>query len=179
MEKSNKINKGYTARFGEGYKTVGNEKSCFFTGHRDTTDTVMPLLLETIERHITEYGVTTFYVVHYGAFDHMAGVALTQLKKLYPHITAHLVLAYHPAVRRIEAPKGLDGSIFMDEQEKSLPKYAIINLNRRMVREVDYLIAFVRYITGGSYKLMEYAMSQEKKGRLVITNLADTPDYRN
>ena len=32
--------------------------SCFFIGHRETPDRVYPTLLETIERHIAEYGVS-------------------------------------------------------------------------------------------------------------------------
>ena len=147
-------------------------KSCFFTGHRDTPISVMPLLLEAIDRHITEYGVSTFYVGHYGAFDHMASTALSKMKERYPHVMAYLVLAYHPALRQVEVPERLDGSIFAFGQEKSPPRVAITNLNRRMIREVDYLIAYVQYITGGSGKLMDYAISQEKRGNLLIANLA-------
>ncbi len=35
--------------------------SCFFIGHRETSDRVYPTLLETIERHITEYGVSELW----------------------------------------------------------------------------------------------------------------------
>jgi len=95
------------------------------------------------------------------------------MKTLYPNIKAYLLLAYHPAVRQINIPKGFDGSVLMDEQEKSLPKYAITNLNKRMVREADYLIAYVEHITDGSYNLLDYAIKREKKGLLFITNLCE------
>ncbi len=31
--------------------------TCFFIGHRDAPDKVLPLLEEEVERHITAYGV--------------------------------------------------------------------------------------------------------------------------
>jgi len=135
---------------------------------------VKPLLLEAIERHITEYGVTDFYVGHYGAFDSMVAKALCEMKNRHPHIKNYLLLAYHPAVRKIDLPKGFDSTILLDGQENSSPRYAITNLNKRIVREVDYLIAYVRYITDGSHNLLNYAMIKEKNGQLIITNLADT-----
>ena len=45
--------------------------SCFFIGHRETPDQVYPALLETIEHHITEYGVSEFVVGRYGNFDRL------------------------------------------------------------------------------------------------------------
>ena len=39
--------------------------TCFFIGHRDTPDTVLPPLEQEVERHITEYGITDFVVGHY------------------------------------------------------------------------------------------------------------------
>jgi hypothetical protein len=150
-------------------------KSCYFLGHRDSPESIMPLLFKVIEKHITEYGVTTFYAGHYGAFDGMAANALSEIKKRCPHIKAYLLLAYHPAIRHFDVPEGLDGSILLDGQENSPPRYAIINLNKRIIREVDYLIAYSKYITDGSHNLLNYAMAREKKGQLVITNLADVP----
>ena len=148
-------------------------KSCFFIGHRDAPAEVRPLLLEAIEKHIAEYGVTDFYVGHYGAFDAMAAGALTEMKKQYTHIKCYLLLAYHPAVRTVNVPEGFDGSVLLAGQELSPPCYAITNLNKRVIREAGYLIAYVWKITDGSYKLMDAARAREKKGKLVITNLAE------
>jgi hypothetical protein len=147
-------------------------KSCFFIGHRDSPADVKTLLWEAIEKHIIEYGVTEFYVGHYGAFDYMAADVLCEMKERYPHIKNYLLLAYHPALRKVALPKGFDCALFPDSQEKSPPKYAIVNLNKRMIREADYLIAFSRFITDGSHKLLEYAAAKEKKGQIIITNLA-------
>jgi hypothetical protein len=147
-------------------------KSTFFIGHRDTPTTVRPLLLRAVEKHITEYGVTEFYVGHIGAFDGMAAGVLAEMKERYPHIKNYLLLAYHPAVRKVDLPKGFETTLLLDGQEKSPPRYAIANLNKRIVKETDYLIAYVRHITDGSHKLLDYAKEREKKGWLVITNLA-------
>ena len=53
-----------------------NGKSCFFIGHREAPDTVLPLLQETVNRHIECYGVTEFIVGHYGNFDYLAAKAV-------------------------------------------------------------------------------------------------------
>ena len=148
-------------------------KSCFFIGHRDTAQAVNPLLLDSIGKHITEHGVTDFYVGHYGAFDAMVANNLHEMKKHHPLIRNYLLLAYHPAIRKVDVPKGFESTVLIDGQELSPPLYAITNLNRRMVRTVDYLIAYVRGITGGSYKLLQIAKARERGGQLVITNLAD------
>lgn len=41
-------------------------KTCFFIGHRETGERILPALAQEIERHVTEYGVTEFVVGHYG-----------------------------------------------------------------------------------------------------------------
>jgi len=56
-------------------------KSCFFIGHREASTEVLPALLEAVEQHIVEYGVTEFIVGNYGGFDHMAAKAVIAAKK--------------------------------------------------------------------------------------------------
>lgn len=41
----------------------------FFIGHREAPDTLLPLLVDEVEHHITEYGVNAFYVGHYALFN--------------------------------------------------------------------------------------------------------------
>lgn len=50
---------------------IMNEKTCFFIGSRHATDSIKEQLVEAVEKHITEYGVTTFTVGHYGLFDRL------------------------------------------------------------------------------------------------------------
>ena len=148
--------------------------SCFFIGHRNTPEAIYDPLLESIKRHIREHGVLAFYVGHCGAFDCMASRALCEAKSSYPHIKNYLLLVYHPAIKKVDTPKGFESTLFLEGQEKSPPRYAIANFNKRMVQKVDYLITYSRYITDGSHNLLNYAMAKEKKGLLVITNLATT-----
>ena len=151
-------------------------KKCFFTGHRDTPDAVKPLLEAAIEQHITEYGVTEFYVGTHGGFDSMATSMLAGMKQKYPFIHNYVVLAYHPTLRRpADLPTGFDCTIFPEDQETIPMRYAIPRLNRSMITNVEYLIAYVWKITDGSYKLMEAAESRERQGHLNITNLAKLP----
>ena len=109
----------------------------------------------------------------------MAAGALAEMKRKHPHIMIYVVLAYHPALRHANIPDGFDGSYFPEGQEQSPMRYAIPRLNRQMVRDVDYLIAYVWKITDGSYNLMQYAMTKEKKGQLAITNLAKSQSETN
>ena len=79
--------------------------SCFFIGHRETPDRVYPTLLETIERHITEYGVSEFVVGRYGNFDRLVIWALSQAKRAHPDITLMLMTPYYPVNRKVDLPE--------------------------------------------------------------------------
>ena len=61
-------------------------KSCFFIGHRDANVNIYPSLLSEVERHVTEYGVTDFFVGHYGSFDRMAAQAVKEVKAHYSEV---------------------------------------------------------------------------------------------
>lgn len=82
-------------------------KSCFFNGHREAGGDVFPALSEAVEHHITEHGVTDFYVGHYGGFDGLAAQAVKEARERHPEIRLTLVLPYHPAIRPINTPKGI------------------------------------------------------------------------
>ena len=84
-----------------------NGKSCFFIGHRETSEAIYPTLYAAVEQHILEYGVTEFIVGHYGVFDRLAASAVKAAKHLYPDVKLILLLPYHPAERPIPTPKPL------------------------------------------------------------------------
>lgn len=147
--------------------------SCYFIGHREAGKDVFPLLVEAVEKHITEYGVTDFYVGHYGGFDRLAAQAVEDAKVRYPEIRLTLVLPYHPAIRPINAPKGFDGSFYPWEDEKIPKRLAIIKTNQRMVDTCDYLITYAYHFLGGTGQIVEYAKKREKRGLIHIENLAE------
>ena len=86
--------------------------TCFFIGHRDAKDSLLPALIAEVERHILEYGVTEFVVGRYGRFDGLAAQAVKQAKERHPNVTLTYLRPYHPAERPGEMPKGFDGSFY-------------------------------------------------------------------
>ena len=146
-------------------------KLCFFIGHRDAPDSLANKLDEAIERHIVDFGVDLFMVGNYGRFDRMSQSALARAKKRHAEISVLLAIPYHPSLIRVELPEGFDGSYFPEGQEEVPPRAAIPRLNRTLVNEADFLVAYVSYISSGAYKVMEYARKREKRGLLHITML--------
>ena len=144
-------------------------KSCFFIGHREASSEVLPALMEAVEQHIVEFGVTEFIVGNYGGFDHMAVKAVIATKERHPEITISLLIPYHPAERPIETPQGFDNTFYPPDMEKVPRKLAIVRANRYMIDHVDYLIAYAWHPASNARDLMGYA---RKKG-IPTTNLAE------
>ena len=147
--------------------------TCFFIGHRETSEKVLPALVREVERHITEYGVTEFVAGHYGGFDRLAASAVKEAKQRHPEVTLTLLLPYHPFDRPIPVPKGYDSTFYPPGMENVPKKYAIVRANRYMVDHSGYLIAFTWHAASNSRELVEYARRREEKGLIHVQNLAD------
>lgn len=100
-----------------------HRSSCFFIGHRETPDRVYPTLLETIERHIAEYGVSEFVVGQYGNFDRLVIRALSQAKRVHPDITLMLMTPYYPVNRKADLPEAFD-ALFYPPDLETVPQTA-------------------------------------------------------
>ena len=148
-------------------------KTCFFIGHRETSERVLPALIQEVERHITEYGVTEFVVGHYGGFDRLAAHAVKKAKQRHPEVTLTLLLPYHPAERPIPTPEGFDRTLYPEGMETVPKRLAIVRANRWMLCHSDYLIASVWHTASNSRELFEYAKRRERQGLLQVTNLAE------
>jgi hypothetical protein len=146
--------------------------SCFFIGHRTVPTAVREKLDREIERHIMEYGVDTFLVGRYGEFDGMVVAALAAAKQHHPSVTLLLCTAYLPTECKVAVPKGFDGIYFPEGQELVPRRVAISRLNQTLIKQTEYLIAYVQYISSGSYRALEFAKTQEREGRLHITMLS-------
>ena len=146
-------------------------KSCFFIGHREASSELLPILRQTVEKHISEYGVTEFIVGGYGSFDHLAAKAVISLKQQYPQVTLSLLIPYHPAERPIETPTGFDNTYYPPGMEKVPRKLAIVRANRCMVDHVDYLIAYAWHPASNARDLVEYARKREANGQIAIALL--------
>ena len=150
-----------------------HERTCFFIGHREANERVLPALEQAVEQLIMESGVTDFVVGHYGAFDGMAAKVIKAAKKRHPEVTLTLLLPYHPFDRPIPTPKGFDGTFYPPGMETVPKRLAIPNANRYMVRNSSHLIAYAWHPASNARELMEYAQAREKKGKIHVENLAE------
>ena len=149
-----------------------NGKNCFFIGHRETPDAVLPLLQEAVNRLIECYGVTEFVVGHYGNFDYLAAKAVIAAKQLHLEIILSLLIPYHPAERPIKKPKGFDNTYYPPGMEDVPRKLAIVRANRHMIDHVDFLIAYAWHPASNARELVEYTEKKMEKGGIQVTNLA-------
>lgn len=147
------------------------EKSCFFIGHRESSEEIYPALYAAVEQHIVEYGVTEFIVGHYGGFDRLSASAVKAAKQFYPDVKLVLLLPYHPAERPIPTPDGFDGTFYPPGMESVPRKVAIVRANRYVVDHVDYLIAYAWHPASNARELLEYAKRREKRGLISITSI--------
>lgn len=154
-------------------------KSCCFIGHSEIwgNPDLEEVLADAVERHITEYGVTDFLVGNYGHFDFMAARTVRETKARHPGVRLFLMLAYHPSMGRpLPDRDKFDDFIYPEGMENVPYKLAIPRLNRMMVDDADYVIAYVIHSWGGAATTLEYARRRERQGRLTILNLGKT-DY--
>lgn len=147
--------------------------TCFFIGHRETGDELIPALTAAVERHITEYGVTSFIVGRYGNFDKLAARVVIDAKKRHPEVTLTLLLPYHPFDRPTPTPKGFDGTFYPPGMETVPKRVAIVRANRYMMENSSHLIAYAWHPASNARELVEYAQAREKKGKIHVENLAE------
>ena len=150
------------------------DKSCFFIGHREADERLLPRLKLTIERLIAEENVRYFYVGGYGGFDRITAAAAKRAKQKYPDIALMLVLSYHPAERAVPAPDGFDGTYHPEGLENTPRRYAIVRTNQIMVNTCDWLVCYVRHGASNSKNLLEYARRREEKSLIQIINIRES-----
>lgn len=145
-----------------------NGKTCFFIGSRYTPSSIEEQLIKVVEKHITEYGVTTFIVGHYGSFDSLVIDVLKEAKKRHTNIELYLLAPYALNQNR-DAPEWFNGTLYPEGLESVPKRYAIVQANRYMIQHSDYLISYCG--VGNSRKFVEYAQEREKKGLIRVTLL--------
>ena len=152
---------------------MSRDKSCFFIGHREADERLLPRLELVIDRLIMEEKVRYFYVGGYGGFDRVSASAVKRTKQKHPDITLMLVLPYHPAEHPTEAPDGFDGTYHPEGLESTPRRYAIVRTNQIMVDTCDWLVCYVHHGASNSRNLLEYARRREEKGLTQIINIAE------
>lgn len=145
--------------------------TCFFIGHRETGEELLPSLTAEVERHITEYGVENFVVGNYGGFDRLAASVVKAAKEHHPEIVLTLLLPYHPYDRPMKLPAGFDGSFYPPGMETVPKRAAIVRANRYMVDHSDFLIAYAWHPASNARDLVEYAQRREQRGLIRVTLL--------
>lgn len=148
---------------------INIEKTCFFIGNRHAPNSIREQLKEVIKKHITDYNVTTFIVGNYGNFDRMVIGVLIELKQQNKDIKLYL-LAPYALTQKVEVPKGFVGTLYPDGLEFVPLPFAIVEANRYMIKNSDYLIACPSAV-GNSRKIVEFAQRREKQGLIKITLL--------
>lgn len=146
-------------------------KRCFFIGHREAPDALLPAIQSTVEKVITEYGVNEFVVGHYGNFDRLAMSAVVTAKHNHPRISLLMLLPYHPSESPVLLPTGFDGTYYPDGMEAVPRRYAISRANRCAVDAADCLIAYAIHPASNARKLVEYACRREKKGLISVLRI--------
>ena len=150
-----------------------NGKSCFFVGHREANERLLPRLELEIDRLIQEDNVRYFYVGGYGGFDRIAATAVKRATQKYPDITLMLVLPYHPAERAVPTPDGFDGTYYPEGLENTPRRYAIVRTNQIMVDTSNWLVCYVQHGASNSWNLLEYAQRREEKGLIQVINIGE------
>ncbi|MBQ7255541.1 MAG: hypothetical protein IJS31_04770 [Oscillospiraceae bacterium] len=148
-------------------------KTCFFIGHRDAPESIGSKLLETVERHITDYDVSEFVVGHYGRFDSMAAAAVRTLKKTYPNIRLLLLLPYYPTSVAEQDISGYDATFFPPGMERIPKPYAIIRANEYMIQNSAFLICYNTNTVRNTQRLVKFALTRARKRLIQVTNIAE------
>ena len=139
--------------------------NCTFFGHRECPETIKLKLREVLVDLITNHGVDMFYVGHQGQFDAYVHSELRKIKQEYPQINYAVVLAYMPG-NKTEYDDYSD-TMLPEGIESVHPHYAISWRNNWMLRQADYVVAYVGHHWGGAAQYVEKA----KRKKINIINL--------
>ena len=146
-------------------------RTCCFFGHKDAPESVKEELYVAIEKLIVEHDIDTFYAGNQGLFDFYARAALRQLQEKYP-ICYSVVLAYMPGEKTEYGD--FSDSILPEGIEEVHPKYAISWRNDWMLRQSNYVIAYVHHNWGGAARYVQKACRQGK----TVINLCQNTYFR-
>ena len=143
--------------------------SCFFIGHRDAPESLLPAVEAAAEKLVVGEGVMDFYVGSRGNFDRLAARAVRSLMARHGGFHLYRVLAYLPAAGE-EAPPDFTGTVYPEGMESVPRRYAILRSNRAMADSCDFLIAYAPYEVGNARRVLDYA---RRRGRTRIVEIKE------
>lgn len=142
--------------------------TCAFFGHKESPDSIKPLLEEEIRKLIENEGYEEFLVGNQGRFDAMVYTTLKRLQSEYPSIRCYVVLAYMPGRNTEYATIDYSDTIFPEGLETVPRRFAISRRNKWIVENSNAVICYVNRTWGGAYQAVILA----EKRNLSIINLA-------
>ena len=135
-----------------------------FFGHRNTPDSVQPILKKTLIQLIVNEDADTFYVGNEGSFDRMVYGTLKELRKIYPFIEYKVVLAYLTKRKSDYYTVEPADTLFPDELLKTPLKFAVSKRNEIMLKLADTVVMYA--CTAGS--TLNLKALAEDRGKRVI-----------
>ena len=144
--------------------------ACTFFGHRDCPDDLKHSLRTVIIDLITNCGVDMFYVGHQGGFDRLVQGVLREITREYPQVHYAIVLAYMPSDS--STTSDTFDTMLPEGIELAHPRYAISWRNNWMLRNSDFVVAYVAHSWGGA---AQYVQKASRSGKPVI-NLYPTQE---
>ena len=139
-----------------------------FSGHSTLhyTDELLKKIENAIQNNTDEKEKIIFYCGGMGDFDRACAKACLKIKEKRSNCELLLVTPYINF-------KNLDNSIYdgtIYPPLENVPlKFAIVKRNQWMIKNADFLIAYVNHSYGGAYNCLKYAQKLNKR----IINLAD------
>ncbi|MBQ7133167.1 MAG: hypothetical protein IJO20_01580 [Ruminococcus sp.] len=131
--------------------------TCTFFGHRDCPYDVGEDLRNAIIDLIENKGVDCFLVGNNGNFDSLVLSTLRKSKSEFPHIDYCVVLAYLFSNSRFDYP-----TLYPEGIESIPRKYAISYRNDYMLKQSDFVVAYITHNSGGAYRFFSLAKNQGK-----------------
>ena len=135
--------------------------NCTFFGHRECPESIKIKLREVLIDLVNNHDVDMFYVGNQGRFDAIVRGVLRELKTEYPQISCAVVLAYLPG-KETEYEDYSD-TMLPEGIESVHPRYAISWRNNWMLRQSDYVVAYITHSWGGAAQYVNKAKRQNKR----------------
>lgn len=140
------------------------EKICCFAGHAlllEAESTVRARLEAAVRGLIVGEGVREFLSGGMGEFDRLAERCVRRFREEYRDVRLCLVIPY--LTRSIQQIQGYDDIICPTFLAGMHPRAAIVQRNRWMVAQADWVVCYVRNATGGAASTRRYAVRQGRR----------------
>ena len=138
-----------------------------FFGHRDEDYFPYGEKIEAIVKSLIEdCGCIQFYSGYRGEFEKYSAYIVFRLKERYPYIRNTMILSYP---RQIHAafPALFDEAVYLLEERKVFPQYAIPRTNQKLVDLSNCIVSGGgNHNSGEAFTACNYA---RKKGKLIIS----------